>query len=249
MTEAMRVETVGNATLYCGDCIEISRDLPEKSVDAVLTDPPYSSGTRREGAKSIRKTMTRETEDEDWFSTDCLTTDGFWWLMHANALQWRRVLRDGSHVLAFIDWRMWPHMAGAIEAADLRRFGMLVWDKAHFGMGMYFRNQHELVMHFTNGKGKDAARHDVGNVLRVKRVAGEDAEHLTQKPVELLERMLSVVTAPADTVFDPFMGSGSTGVACLNMGRKFVGIEVEPKYFETACERISMAHAQGRLFA
>lgn len=240
-----RVEHIGRATLYLGDCIEISRSLADGSFDAVLTDPPYSSGTRREGAKGIRKSMTRETDNEEWFSSDSLTTDGFWWLMHANALQWKRLLKDGSHVLSFIDWRMWPHMTGAIEAADLRRFGMLVWDKAHFGMGMYFRNQHELIMHFTKGKGKEAARHDVGNVIRTKRVSGEDAEHLTQKPVELLSRLLSVVTVPTDVVFDPFMGSGSTGVAAMELGRQFVGIEVEPKYFDIACKRIEDAQRQG----
>jgi site-specific DNA-methyltransferase (adenine-specific) len=240
---------IGKATLYCGDCIEISRGFAADSFDAVLTDPPYSSGTRREGAKGIRKSMTREGEDEDWFISDSLTTDGFWWLMHANALQWKRVLKDGSHVLAFIDWRMWHHMAGAIEAADLRRFGMLVWDKTHFGMGMYFRNQHELVMHFSKGKGKDAARHDIGNVLRVKRVSGADAEHLTQKPVDLLEQMLSVISWPGDVVLDPFMGSGSTGVAATQLDRGFVGIEMERRYFDTACERIANAHSQQRLFA
>ena len=240
--------TIGNATLYLGDCIEVSRSLADESVDAVITDPPYSSGTRREGAKGIRKSMNREADNEEWFNTDSLTTDGFWWLMHANALQWKRILSDGSHVLAFIDWRMWHHMAGAIEAADLRRFGMLVWDKQHFGMGMYFRNQHELVMHFSKGTGRDAARHDVGNVLTVKRVAGAEAEHLTQKPVELLEKLASVVTQPGETVFDPFMGSGSTGVACANLGRKFVGIECEPRYFETACTRIKAAYDQRRLF-
>jgi site-specific DNA-methyltransferase (adenine-specific) len=245
----VRREVIGNATLYLGDCIEISRELPDASIDAVLTDPPYSSGTRREGAKGVRKSMNREVDNEEWFSTDSLTTDGFWWLMHANAVQWRRLTREGAHVLAFIDWRMWPHMTGAIEAADLRRFGMLVWDKSHFGMGMYFRNQHELVMHFTNGRGKEAARHDVGNVLRVPRVMGDDSEHLTQKPVELLERLLSVVTTPTDVVFDPFMGSGSTGVACSGLGRPFVGIEVEPRYFDIACRRIEDAQRQERLFA
>lgn len=245
----MRKEVIGKATLYLGDCIEVARSLPDLSIDAVLTDPPYSSGTRREGAKGVRKSMNRETENDEWFSTDSLTTDGFWWLMHANARQWRRLCKDGSHILAFIDWRMWSQMAGAIEAADLRRFGMLVWDKSHFGMGMFFRNQHELVMHFTNGKGKDASRHDVSNVLRFPRLMGDDSEHLTQKPVELLERMLSVVTAPNDCVFDPFMGSGSTGVACVSSDRQFVGVEVEPYYFDIACRRIEDAQRQERLFA
>ena len=72
--------------------------------------------------------------------------------------------------------------------------------------------------------------------------------HPTEKPVPLLEKLISKLE-PESTVLDPFMGSGSTGVACANMGRKFVGCEVKPEYFEIACERISAAYAQGRLFA
>jgi site-specific DNA-methyltransferase (adenine-specific) len=79
--------TIGSARLIRADCLEALSGLPDRSVDAVLTDPPYSSGTRREGAKSIRKSMLRGTENEEWFPNDCLTTDGFFWLIHANAVQ------------------------------------------------------------------------------------------------------------------------------------------------------------------
>ena len=72
-------------------------------------------------------------------------------------------------------------------------------------------------------------------------------QHPTQKPVLLLERVLEAYDKPK-TILDPFMGSGTTGVACMNLGRKFMGIEIEPKYFDIACERISNAQAQGRLF-
>jgi DNA modification methylase len=239
-------EIIGECKLYRGDCLDILRSLDSASYDAILTDPPYSSGTRREGAKTLRKSMLRATEDEEWFPNDCLTTEGFWWLMHANAVQWKRLLTIGSHILAFIDWRMWGQMAGAIESADLRRFGMLVWDKTYFGMGMCFRNQHELVLHFTHGQGREAARHDVGNVLRF--VPIRHGEHFTEKPLPLLECLLSVITRQREQVLDPFMGSGSTGVACLKLGRQFVGIEIEPRYFDIACRRIEEAYRQLELF-
>ena len=73
-------------------------------------------------------------------------------------------------------------------------------------------------------------------------------EHITQKPVRLLQEIVPV-SIPGGTVLDPFMGSGTTGVACANLGRKFIGIEIERKYFDIACERIAAAYAQGRLFA
>jgi site-specific DNA-methyltransferase (adenine-specific) len=112
MAASPRIERIGDATLILGDCIESMRSLPDHSIDAILTDPPYSSGTRREGAKGIRKTMLRGTSAEEWFPNDCLTTDGFWWLLHANAVQWKRLCQTGSHILSFIDWRMWPRLSG-----------------------------------------------------------------------------------------------------------------------------------------
>jgi site-specific DNA-methyltransferase (adenine-specific) len=111
---------------------------------------------------------------------------------------------------------------------------MLVWDKTYFGMGTFFRNQHELILHFTNGRGKDASRHDVGNVLRHKPI--RNGQHFS-----LIAELLSVVTKPGDVVLDPFMGSGTTGVACAQLGRRFIGIEIEPHYFDIACERIAAA--------
>jgi DNA modification methylase len=72
-------------------------------------------------------------------------------------------------------------------------------------------------------------------------------QHPHQKPVTLIESLLAKL--PDKTILDPFMGSGTTGVACANLGRKFIGIEIERKYFDIACERIAAAYAQGRLFA
>lgn len=222
--------------LYHGDCIEVLRSLPDCSIDAVITDPPYSSGTRREGSKGIRKSMLRSKGADDWFASDCLTTDGFWWLMHATAVQCGRVMRPGSHFLSFIDWRMWPHLSGAVEAADLRRYGMLVWDKTYFGMGQFFRNQHELILHFSKGKPRKASRHDVGNVLCCKPI--RNGAHPTEKPVELIETLLSVVCQPGDVVLDPFCGGGATLLAASNQEIESIGIECDPKSFSLARSRL-----------
>ena len=92
--------------------------------------------------------------------------------------------------------------------------------------------------------------------LRGKRIANfwhiprdPAGDHPTPKPVNLMERMITHSTDAGDAVLDPFMGSGSTGVAAINLGRKFVGIEIERRYFDMACERIDKANSQGRLFA
>jgi site-specific DNA-methyltransferase (adenine-specific) len=81
-----------------------------------------------------------------------------------------------------------------------------------------------------------------------KSVLSYQKNHPTQKPVELMEWCISKLKSAAETIADPFMGSGTTGVACMNLGRKFIGIEIEPKYFDIACERIENAQRQQILF-
>jgi site-specific DNA-methyltransferase (adenine-specific) len=223
-----------NQTLH-GDCIEEMRKLPNGSVDAIITDPPYSSGTRREGAKGLRKSMTRGTSATEWFGSDSLTTNGFVHLMRQCALEWHRILKDGGHALVFIDWRMYPALAGAIESADLRHNNLIVWDKTYFGMGSIFRNQHELILHFSKGKA-EPQRRDVGNVISAKPI--RNGAHPTEKPVELIERLVSVVCPEEGIVLDCFAGSGATGEACKNLNRNYVLIEREIPYVDHANVRL-----------
>jgi DNA modification methylase len=227
---------MNDVCLVHGDCLDALAELPDSSIDVVLTDPPFSSGTRKEGAKGVRKSMLRGTEDDDWFSTDSLTVAGFVYLMRRNALQWRRVLKRGGHALVFIDWRMAPHLAAAVESADLRHKGVIVWDKTHFGMGDCFRNQHEFILHFTKGMGRKAQRHDVGNVLGYPPV--RDGEHPNEKPVPLLRELLSVVAPTGGRVLDPFMGSGATGVAAALLDLGFVGIDNDAAFVEVSRRRL-----------
>lgn len=227
----------GGMRLYYGDALRILCSLPDSSVDAVVTDPPYSSGTRREASKGVRKSMKRGTADEEWFTSDSLTTNGFQWLMRECATQWRRVLVPGGHALVFIDWRMVAPLSGAIESADMRHVGLLVWNKARLGMGAYFRNQHELILHFTNGKSLPPQRRDVANVLTHPPVKG--GEHPTEKPVGLMRDLISVVAPPGGVVLDPFAGSGSTLVAAKELGVRAIGIEREEKYLALAASRLS----------
>lgn len=223
-------------TLYHGDALEVMSCLSEATVDAVLTDPPYSSGGRRENARSIRKSMTRAVGDDDWIRGDAMSTPGFAWLMRACGVQWRRLLTPGGHALAFIDWRMAPNLAAALETADLRQHPTLVWDKTHFGMGAIFRNQYELIVHMSAGNPRPPARRDVGNVLRFPPV--RDGLHPTEKPLPLLRILLSVV-CPTGLVLDPFVGSGAVMVAARELGLRAIGVDSDERYCEVAARRLS----------
>lgn len=228
-----------SVTLYYGDCLEVMNQLGERSIDAVLTDPPYSSGGRRENARSLRKSMLRETEDDDWIRGDAMSTNGFTWLMRACGLQWRRILIPGGHALSFIDWRMWPTLAAALESSDLRQHPTLVWDKAKIGMGSIFRNQHEFIVHMTAGNPRDPYRRDIANVLRFPSI--RDGSHPTEKPEPLLRTLLSVVASGGQLVLDPFAGSGSTLSAAHSLGMRSIGVEADERYCEQIAKRFDQA--------
>lgn len=224
-------------TLYHGDCLEVMAEMPAASVSTVLTDPPYSSGGRRENARSIRKSMTRSVEDDEWIRGDAMSTNGFVWLMRTAGLEWRRLLVPGGHALSFIDWRMSYALMTALETADLRMHPVIVWDKQKLGMGAVFRNQHEFIVHTSAGTALPPQRRDVPNVLRFPSV--RDGDHPTEKPGPLLETLLSVVAPPGGVVLDPFAGSGSSLYAARSLGHKAIGVEADERYCEVMAKRLS----------
>ena len=201
----MRIETIGNATLYLGDCRDILPTLPK--VDAVITDPPYGIGI---ASNPVRQ-------------------------MHEK-LDWDAAAPDDSVLDAIVD-------AGAVAVVWGGNYFNLppsqcffVWDKVQpqdFSLAM-------CEQAWTNKKGP--AKLYRQSVLSYRK------EHPTQKPVELMKWCIAQCTDNPQTILDPFMGSGTTGVAAVQMGRKFIGIEREPSYFDIACRRIEDAQRQGRLF-
>jgi site-specific DNA-methyltransferase (adenine-specific) len=223
-------------TLYQGDCLDVMADLGHEPVDAVITDPPYASGTRHEAQKSASGAMLRAGRFSDRpIELDQMTTTGFVWLMRAVGMGCRDMLPDGGSFLSFIDWRQWPNLVGALETCNYRVQGMVVWDKGHFGLGNGFRAQHELVCHASKGV---PTIHDkgCGNVLRAGRV--EPTDHPSPKPLGVMERLIGVVTPPGGTVFDPFAGSGTTLVAAKSCGRRAIGIEAIEAHCETTAKRL-----------
>ena len=230
-----RIETIGDATLYLGDCMDILPTLPK--VDAVITDPPYSDSTHSNaksnkggsGAKAI-----------DFTAIDFTAIDAF--------LTACAPLCDGW-VISNMDWR---HIA-ALEFEkhsfyELIRFGVWVktnpmpqisadrpangWD----GIAYIFPKNKKK-----NWNGGGSHGNWIGSVIT-------NGDHPTGKPVDMVSSWVIRFTDRSQTILDPFMGSGTTGVAAIQMGRKFIGIEREPKYFDIACKRIEQAVAQPRLF-
>ena len=225
----------GQSTIYHGDCLDVLAGF-EGMVDAVVTDPPYASGTRLEAGKSSSGAMLRAGRFADRpIELDQMTTIGFVWLLRAVAQGARPLLPDGGSFLSFIDWRQWPHLVGALETCNYRVQGMLVWDKGHFGLGNGFRSQHELICHASKGVPTINDK-GCGNVFRFPRQ--EPVDHPSPKPEGLMRRLIEVVTPPGGIVLDPFMGAGTTLRAAKDCGRKVIGIEFEERYCQVAAERL-----------
>jgi site-specific DNA-methyltransferase (adenine-specific) len=240
-----RVERIGDATLYLGDALT-TIDALSDSIELVITDPPYSSGARRDADRQVRGSMLRSMDDEDWFSHDAMTAWGFTWFARSSFTSIRQRLTIGAHVYVFIDWRQTPTVYGMLEASGYRVNQCLVWAKTHFGMGQHWRNQHENIVFASYGTPSDMLDRGMGSVLECPGIQPTSRNHPTEKPVPLLSAIIEAV--PGATILDPFMGSGSTGVAAIQRGRRFIGIEIEPRYFDIACRRIEQAQRQGDIF-
>lgn len=235
-----------------GDALEVLRSLESRSVSAIVTDPPYCSGgsteaTRRQADSQGIASERMRSGEVRWFAGDNMTTPGLVWLLRSMAFEAERLLVPGGSLLVFCDWRMWANLAPAVESGGLRLQNMVVWDKGGAGMGTGFKPTHELVIHLCNGPGRF---HDLcgSNVLRFGRVRGADKDHPTQKPVDLLQSMVRVAAPRGGLVVDPFCGSGSTGVACLREGRRFLGVERDPEWCETARSRLNGEAEQYSVF-
>ena len=245
--------TIGNARLICGDCLEVLPTLPK--VDAVITDPPYSSGgmyrSDRSASTESKYQISHETlrtyaafagdnRDQRSFEIWCER-----WMSKALAL-----CGDGGGLGCFIDWRNLCSVVDSLQVAGWVFRGITPW---HKGADMrpvkgWFRRNIEFIAWGTCGPLKTGhlAEGDCLDGMFFHRVNGAEKEHQTGKPVEL---MLDVVQVRNEwqTILDPFMGSATTGIAALQTGRKFIGIEMEPHYFDIACRRIEDAQRQGSL--
>ena len=246
---------IGNATLYHGDCLEILPTLADDSVDVMWTDPPYGHGNADDDLISRRGEIMRDGRGMDVKPIHNDQPETMRQVVDFALSEAARFLkRDSCCCCCCCGGGGGPRptfawLANRMDEGGLSFFHSVIWDKKNPGMGWRYRRQHEMIMVAHRRGGKVAWADDSvtqRNVISISKPRG--GQHPNEKPVELVERFVGL-HAPADgLVVDPFMGSGTTGVACINLGRKFIGIELERKYFDIACERIDAAQAQGRLF-
>ena len=221
-------------TLHQGDCLEYLKTLNPSSVNAIITDPPY--GARRPSARRTAEERFAEVEGNEAVDVR--------WLPEAF-----RVLVDGGAAYVFACWDRMEEWKSAMQDVGFRVRSCIVWDKGVHGLAdleTCWAPQHEFILFGAKGRHVLRGRRPK-DVLRVDRVPSSKLVHPYQKPVGLMEKICASSCDEGDTVLDPYMGSGATGMACVRFGLNFIGCEVDPKHFKTAERRIE--EARPTLFA
>jgi len=216
---------IGDCVLYQGDCLQVMPALGK--VDAVVTDVPYGISQKSNGLRRL--------DYGDWDHESATPS----------AMAAISRLRSVPSIIAWCDWRQLSAMASSAPGRSERT---LTWAKPNPPV----LNGQSLFLSATEHAfyGKLPGAWFSGGCIKSFWIGPPppDREHPTQKPVWLMMECVKATVASGATCFDPFMGSGTTGVACVNLGRKFIGIERDPDYFDICVKRITDAHRQADLF-
>jgi site-specific DNA-methyltransferase (adenine-specific) len=222
--------------LMLGDCLERMREMPDGSIDAVITDPPFFCPATHY--------QTRVRHFRKWSDMTVLT---HWWGMMCG--EFFRILKPEGHCLTFCNAdsfaAFYPAMFPYWE-----RLTSLIWDKQHIGMGRVWRHQHELIIAARNSCAYELKNGRAqSDVIRCPVTPSADRDHPVQKPAAVLRLLVEATCPPDGTVLDPFMGSGTTGEGAILAGCQFIGIEQDPEYHAIATARLQKACCESEKFA
>lgn len=237
----------GGVRLINGDCIVSMESIANESIDLLLTDPPYNLGLFMQERSTNLKRMR-----ENYFGAagwDNLSSDDWAESMNDFFEEASRVVRKGGSLVVFMAVIKLETLIGLAQKHGFYYKTTGVWHKLNpmpRNMNLHFINSTESWVYFVNGaktgtfNNGGRAIHDFYESSVTPKNEKKFGKHPTQKPVELMGHFIGLLSDPGDVVLDPFMGSGSTGVSAKKLGRRFVGIELDEKYFDIAVKRIGV---------
>lgn len=219
--------------LACGDAVEWLRQVPDASVDLVVTDPPYESLEKHRAVGTTTRLKHSKASSNDWF--EIFPNDRFEELFRE---VWR-VLKKNTHFYLYCDAETMFVAKPIAEQVGFKFWKPIVWDKKKIGMGYHYRARYEFVLFFEKGKRKlnDLGISDIIEEPRIHR------GYPTEKPSEVSDVLVAQSTVPGELVADPFMGSGSVGVAAVRNGRNFIGNDLCAEAVEITRTRLVEAGA------
>lgn len=221
--------------LYNLDCMELFKYLPDNCLDLIVTDVPYPTTARGCAGNSggmLQKEINKKGKVFENNSIDC----------SVYAPEFYRLLKEDTHCYIMTNHLNLRKMLNTFCGAGFHFTKSLIWLKDNKIMGKWYMSQFEYILFFRKGRAKpinNCGQSDVINVPN-KKLKGADGNNLhdTEKPVELMKVLIENSTKKGEMVMDPFMGIGSTGIACKELNRNFIGCEIDKKYFDIARERI-----------
>ena len=219
-----------NVKLYNDDCLNVLKDIEDNSIGLVVTDPPYEviTGGRNGGVKgkpsgilTENKQLMKSIPKADLWLSECF-----------------RVMKDGTHIYIMTNTLNLTNYLNIINDVGFKLHNLLVWNKNNTTPNRWYMKNCEYVIFARKGFAKSINNPSSQTVHNFNNIIG-NKQHPTEKPVDLMKLYVENSSQVGDMVLDPFMGSGSTGVACKELGRNFIGVELDKQYFDIAESRIN----------
>ena len=216
--------------LYNDDCLNVLKDIEDNTIDLVVTDPPYEviTGGRNGGVKGKPSGILKENKQlmksipkVDLWLSECF-----------------RVMKDGTHIYIMTNTLNLTNYLNIINGVGFKLHNLLVWNKNNTTPNRWYMKNCEYVIFARKGFAKSINNPSSQTVHNFDNIIG-NKKHPTEKPVDLMKLYVENSSQVGDTVLDPFMGSGSTGVACKELDRNFIGVELDKQYFDIAESRIN----------
>lgn len=217
------------------NCLDTLKNIPNESIDLIVTDPPYPTTSRGNAGNSggmLQKDINKKGKVFTYNNINC----------KEYAPEFYRLLKDGSHCYVMTNHINLIDMLNTFTDVGFHFIKSLIWNKGNKIMGQYYMSQYEYILFFRKGKGKKINNCGTSDILSIpnKKTKDKDGKniHDTEKPIELIEVLVNNSSQENELVLDPFMGVGSTGIACIKNNRNFIGIEIDENYFTIAKERM-----------
>jgi len=219
--------------LIKGSCFDLNKDIQDESIDLIVTDPPYGMSF----VSSHRKVKHKEIANDqnllwlpDWFKSQY------------------RLLKTNSHAYVFCSYHHIDKFISCSKESGFEVKNVLIWHKNNTGMGDLegdYAPQYEFILFLSKGRRILNGRRD-SNIIKCPKTGNNN--HPTEKPVPLIQFLISKSSNPGDLVLDNFFGSGSCAIACSNLNRRFIGHEIDEERYNDASKRVQMILSQTKLF-
>jgi len=219
--------------IICGDCLKIMKDIPDKSVDLILADPPYNISKKNNFATMERYNQYKGMDFGEW-------DRGF------DQISWLKIaikkMKYPSSILVFNSWQNLKLISDEIESLGLSTKRILVIRKTNpmpVNRDRLFTNSFEFCLWATKGNKWTFNRKGHFETGYFKCKNNGITKHPTEKNIDVIKKLIDILTNETDIVLDPFLGSGTTAVACKSLRRCYIGIEISPEYCEMARKRVN----------